>query len=317
MISRDIPRINKMGREHIRSLSVIAIVSSVISMVVFSNHSSVTHLCSRDQAVVSATKLSFRSRHTAYAPDLVNPISLPILDSAVKSNAFSREGCKVQNKTYALLLISPGGTGSSSGFAYLTRNFRLNGTQINSPSDVDGLKHLNSDSLFHTLVKCQLDVKLIVYQFGDPTDAVFSLYRRGYAKAHFRKLEPPFSQKQCSPGIQTNSSVYANQKADLLGMRKHFESYLTASLVHPIVFLKSATRENLDVKTRLQEIMVHFGVKKEVHNIETTDFNPTFESKYREQPGFDDLTLTYKPFSEMLERFGNISLAAGGNIYTW
>jgi hypothetical protein len=45
----------------------------------------------------------FRSRHTAYAPDLVNPISLPILDSAVKSNAFSREGCKVQNKTYAQL----------------------------------------------------------------------------------------------------------------------------------------------------------------------------------------------------------------------
>ncbi len=260
---------------------------------------------------------SFLSRLASYAPDLMNPFSLPFLDGAVKSNAFSREDCQVYDKTYTVLLISPGGTGSTSGFKYFQRNFGLNKTQMNDLSDGDGLKHLNFASLFHRLIKCQLDVKMIVYQFGDPVDSVFSLYRRDFAKVHFLKLEPPFSQKQCSQGIMTNSAAYANQTADLLGLRKHFESYLTASLVYPIVFLKSSTRESPDVMTRLQEIMIHFGVTKEVRNIETSELPTLRKSGYREEPRFDDLTRTYKPFSEMLERFGNISLAAGGIMYTW
>jgi hypothetical protein len=67
MISLDIPRIYEMMSEpSIRSLSVIAIVSSVIFMVVFSIHSPVTHL--RSPFLAKHSIYTAQSRYVVHVP---------------------------------------------------------------------------------------------------------------------------------------------------------------------------------------------------------------------------------------------------------
>ena len=302
-------------------LAFFSALVSIIFVVVRSTLASDAHVYTHDQAIVRASYDSTypnRCGHAFCAHTGSENLAFPLLDTAVKRDAYARGDCTVQNKTYDVMLISPGGTGSTSGFEYFRRNFGLDETRMNMDNDADGLKHLSFDSLSNKLFGCDLRFKLLVYQFGDPVRAVMSLYRRDYAKYHFRKLQPSFSEKHCTQDVQTNLSTYVHQKEDLLGMREHFQSYLTASLIHPMVFLRSSARERSDVKAKLQAILEYYGVIQDSRHYtgeDNTNYSP--ESDELAKSEFEALSVTYAPFSLTLERFGNISLVYGGHVYAW
>ena len=231
--------------------------------------------------------------------------------------------CKVRRRHYEMLLISHGGSGSSSGFGFLTDKFGLNSSALNDAGDRDGLKHKPYPTLLKTMKKCRLSAKILVYQFGDPVDAVFSLFRRGYARSHFKKLEPKFLAEHLRKQIMTNVSAYACTGKDLLGLRAHIESYLIGA-VHsefPIIFLNSATRSNKDILHKLSTVFGEFGVQMTQNylllsqdlNIDSQR-NSMSSRKYENVTGYDLLKHTYAGLTSLLENLGDVSIVYKGTL---
>ena len=220
-------------------------------------------------------------------------------------------------KDFDILLISPGGTGSTSGFKFFQERLGIQESAMNNFGDHDGLKHLKYPSLQKKLLLCNISKKLIVYQFGSPMDAVFSLYRRGFAAAHFAKLDSPLRSSHCFEREEEkkNVSLYINSGADLLGLRDHFESYLLASIHVPIVFIRSSSRSDPLVIYRLSKLLDQFNIKNVVDTLRPVEQPSVHESKYEHEQGYHALSKVYFNFRMMLENFGSLSLAGDGLIY--
>lgn len=108
-----------------------------------------------------------------------NVIYFQVHKSTSLGDKLFEEPCYAEHKPYELLLLSPGGTGSSSGYAYF-HDHGVGYTDMNSDEDRDGLKHKNFFDLFKTMKLCNISSKLIVYQFDDPVKSILSLFRRKY-----------------------------------------------------------------------------------------------------------------------------------------
>ena len=230
--------------------------------------------------------------------------------------------CDVRNKNFEVLLASPGGTGSSSGFGFFVDTLGVRSTKMNNEVDADGLKHKPYTSLIKTMLKCNLHSKVIVYQFSDPVDAVYSLYRRQFAYQHFIKLESNFQIQHTDLSILTNVSRYAQSGKDLFGFRRHIESYfLEAShSTIPVIFMNTKARSNTDIVLKLVTILNIFDVNVNVNVSQSTRAAAIVKSstsKYRNESGFDQLSNTYAPLNSFLNNLGNLSVVHRGFFTRW
>lgn len=142
--------------------------------------------------------------------------------------------------------MSSGGVGSSALF----NEMKQVAQKINSAADRDSLKHrlfhITANRLVGMVVQnrtLSCGTRLFVYTFADAAASVFSLYRRNYQRAHNTKLHVKGFPARCFP---SNTSVYANDGIDYLGLESHFYSYLHAGLCSekvPVVFLRSEGRQ--------------------------------------------------------------------------
>ena len=232
--------------------------------------------------------------------------------------------CKVRRRDYEVLLISHGGSGSTDGFNFFYEKFGMNSSALNDVSDQDGLKHNPYPTLLKTMKKCLLSAKVVIYQFADPVQAVFSLFRRGFWPEHFKKLEPRFLVEHLREQMMTNLSAYASTGKDLLGLRAHIESYLIGAThsEYPIVFLNSATRLNNGTLQKLYTVFGEFGVKMTRNYLmlsqdSNTDSqkNSVSSTRYENATGCDLLKQTYAELSSLLDNLGDVSLAYKGTLW--
>ncbi len=222
--------------------------------------------------------------------------------------------CKCRNRSFDVILVSPGGSGSSSGFRYFTNHLGIRASRLNHPGDKDGLKHLSFPTLRKQMYLCKLSAKAIVYQFGDPVDSVFSLYRRGYAEGHFRKLEPPFRTEHCAVDLLKNVTNYASQSNDLLGLERHIQSYLIGSLDSscPVIFLRSATRMNPRVIELLSNILEELSVT--TSTVYSEDTEESSQNRYIRENEYSTMAITYAALRQRLSELGALTLAYRGEL---
>lgn len=221
---------------------------------------------------------------------------------------------------YDVLLISHGGSGSTHGFSYFRKVLGVNSSHINDHIDRDGLKHLDFFSLSRRLVQCNVTARVIVYQLGDPVDAVFSLYHRQYARSHFKKLRPAFNNVTCMQGIKTNVSLYAHAKQDLIGLHDHLDSYLIGSNSRPVVFMNSVSRNTPGITSQIRKILLTFGVElngADGNKEERINEPSSLESKYRDMNGYAEMQTTYQRMSNTVGILSPLSVCMEGRIYRW
>jgi len=259
-------------------------------------------------------------------------LTLGYASSALES-VWPKSSCPPNLKQYyGVLLISHGGSGSSSGFKYFTNVLGVNSTHMNYVDDRDSLKHRDFFSLSRMLVQCNVTARIIVYQLGDPTDAVFSLYRRGFAEFHFRKLRPAFHDLTCTRGIQRNVSLYAHAKQDLIGLNDHLDSYLMGSNSRPVVFMNAVGRNMPGFASEIRKILMTFGVvfngaggnntidsidTKQPNEEERIDETSSLESKYRDMNGYAEMRTTYQRMTNTVGILSPLSVCVQGRIYRW
>lgn len=126
-----------------------------------------------------------------------------------------------------LLVISPGGVGSTFLIEFLGRFVRTN-----SPSDCDALKHAPVPPL-------SLNPGLrIIYVFGDPLLATISLFRRGYHAVQSRKMQR--GAWRDGPSIHWNASLeeYAAAGRDGFAYERHWRNYARKYLTNPTLFVR-------------------------------------------------------------------------------
>lgn len=238
-----------------------------------------------------------------------------------------------RTNTSQIILCSPGGTGSSSGFKWFRSNFGLVKDDMNSELDSDFLKHQKYDSLMSSLNKLQLYPKLIVFQFDDPVQAIFSLFRREYQHKQAAKLRGSYPNLYEIKGLTShleNMTSYARvAERDLLGFHEQFESYVLATVYDtrvPLVFLRTTSRDNPAVIRELKIILKKFHVHSRPEIVQKTlPLNvyprcaPSFEAtsiKYKNESNYNVLARShvYTRLRQAQEKLGSLSLAYAGEI---
>ena len=252
--------------------------------------------------------------------------------SITSRSSLSPPQCKVRDHSFEILLVSPGGTGSSSGFDFFTTVMGLSPKDMNDRGDKDGLKHMPFYSLFKTISHCNLRVKALVYQFDDPVEAVYSLYRRGFAKMHYWKLEPVlhtepeqcrFPDKHCTfqhcrfSDLKQNITSYARIGLDLLGMKNHLDSYVHGVVEEcgiPVVFLKTSLRSSEQVMAKLPILLDDLQIKRSStgSNLSLSKYKRT---SYKDDPSYENISSIYASFnSKVLDALGALAVAHEGYL---
>jgi hypothetical protein len=146
--------------------------------------------------------------------------------------------------TARLLVISPGGVGTSFLMQHLRRLAVRSGKILNNMHDTDGLKHM----LFNNLTECKLQCfqpSAILYVFDHPAAVIHSHIRREWAAAQYTKLNGvPTAWRASSQelrwlvGCPANYSkqVIATQQ-DIFGVERHMMSWVNASINVPMQFM--------------------------------------------------------------------------------
>ena len=139
-------------------------------------------------------------------------------------------------KSIELLVCSYGGTGTTMLIRFLSDYFRCN-----SVDDDDRLKHTDKIP-----VSQNKDLKLI-YVYGDPIDAVCSLFRRKFFNLHSRKLLRSYP-KMAPIAAGTTLTSYAEEGVDRLKFQQHFDNWYKRDQFYPVLFIKyERLWENLPV----------------------------------------------------------------------
>ncbi|EDX75667.1 hypothetical protein MC7420_6322 [Coleofasciculus chthonoplastes PCC 7420] len=125
-----------------------------------------------------------------------------------------------------VLVCSPGGVGSSFFIAFLEKY-----KSVNSYKDRDGLKHIDRPPL--TL---NSNLKAI-YIYGEPFNAVLSLFRRKYH--HYQSKKLLFKYPNIEP-ITKNCTLkkYLEEGIDRLKLGAHFENWNNSRVTYPIMLVK-------------------------------------------------------------------------------
>lgn len=141
-----------------------------------------------------------------------------------------------------LIICSPGGCGTSV-FLEFFRHHR----HTNWPLDGDGFKHrVQPPHLENPETK-------VIFMYSDPTDAVISLYARGYADAQSLKLGSR------SLAFPATIEAFAASGRDQMGLTRQFNAWTAAGRDYPVLFVRYETAwEHLD------EIGAYAGVSDEV-----------------------------------------------------
>jgi len=224
--------------------------------------------------------------------------------------------CKNVIPSYDVLLVSPGGTGSSSSFRWFRTTFGTS-IKINTSVDLDGLKHLSFLNLLAKLHACHSHTRLIIYNFANPVDAIFSLTRRGFAQSQMQKLGSTCSYPK---DALKNVTTYASLKRDILGFEEHIASFILGGLSMvgiPVVFLRSTTRNEPQVAAHLNAILQMYGVKtkganfnSKMHSVQ----NFTYLSKYENHSSYHILENTYKGLLDLHIKLGFLAISNGTQL---
>lgn len=226
---------------------------------------------------------------------------------------------------YDAILVSYGGSGSTAGFTWLKKYFEVR--NLNFANDSDGLKHLHYTELAYRLEMCRSRVGVLIYQFADPVEAVFSLYRRNYTCGQFQKLRSSISRDQC---VSQLSSVehYASTGVDMFGFWPHLGSYIRVgkNLDLPVIFVNSKTREQPEALLAMQrafiatksEIRLNYELfqriaKNEVHG-NTGEDNCRRRGKYSNSSYFAELGITYELLTQLQHKLGQVSISHNGRF---
>jgi|GEM_PF-61610 len=192
-----------------------------------------------------------------------------------------------------VIICSSGGVGTSF-FMDFVQKYKY----INSPSDIDGLKHLDQPPTGKTKQNFKA-----LYIFGDPLNAVVSLFRRNYQQPHSCKLLANYLDiepiaRYCS------LEEYVNEGIDRLKLEQHFDNWSNAQVNYPIMLVKYET-----MWEHLPEIFDFLEIPtSEIEELEK-------ERKERESDWIklpeetkDKLSAMYGKFSEKVANFEEIKI---------
>ena len=131
-------------------------------------------------------------------------------------------------------VASFGGVGTSALMIALAAA----GAAINSGGDCDGMKHLPFGRLMREKASHMLKnppVARILYVYDDPTDAVMSLFRRGY---NWDQLDKTRSELP-APASPETVREYADRADEPFQFEAHFDSFATQR-AYPIAFVQQS-----------------------------------------------------------------------------
>ena len=125
-----------------------------------------------------------------------------------------------------VVINSFGGVGTSFLMHFLKEHLR-----INCPHNLDLLKHIDTPPLTH---KKKFRA---VYIYGNPIEAIASLFNRGYHSLHSQYL------LRNHPKVQPVSKedtleTYLKQEVDRFKLESHFEQWISSKRHYPILFIK-------------------------------------------------------------------------------
>ncbi|MBR8826989.1 MAG: tetratricopeptide repeat protein [Gomphosphaeria aponina SAG 52.96 = DSM 107014] len=129
-----------------------------------------------------------------------------------------------------VIICSSGGVGTSFFMDFVQEH-----KYINSPGDIDGLKHLDQPPIGKTKQNFKA-----LYIFGDPLNAVVSLFRRNFQHPHSCKLLANYVDiepiaRYCS------LEEYVDEGIDRLKLEQHFDNWSNAQVNYPIMLVKYET----------------------------------------------------------------------------
>ena len=131
-------------------------------------------------------------------------------------------------------VASFGGVGTSALMIALSAA----GAAINSGGDCDGMKHLPFGRLMREKASHMLKnppVARILYVYDDPTDAVMSLFRRGY---NWDQLDKTRSELP-APASPETVREYADRDDEPFQFEAHFDSF-ASQRAYPIAFVQQS-----------------------------------------------------------------------------
>lgn len=134
--------------------------------------------------------------------------------------------CRIIPKRIDTLVVSYGGVGTTFLIEFFDR-YR----SVNDAYDRDGLKHLPVQPM-----ALNPEMK-VVYVFGDPVEAVTSLFRRGFHSTQSLKLSNRLFPHR--PVAHTTSlEEYAHQLRDDMMLHSHFSEWLANAMQYPTLFVR-------------------------------------------------------------------------------
>lgn len=145
-----------------------------------------------------------------------------------------------------LVVSSYGGAASTM---LMTHIYRFK--NINQAGDRDGLKHSSLPPV--TLGK---NIRFL-YIYGDPVNAVISLFRRNFHHDHSAKLQKRLTRKPNPIPLEMTVDEYACQGEDRFYFKEHFLNWYDKCLVHPTLFVRYES-----LYDHLEEIQDFFELPK-------------------------------------------------------
>lgn len=126
---------------------------------------------------------------------------------------------------FEFLICSFGGVGTTF-FINFVKKYK----KTNSPADRDGFKHQK-----HPPKKFKHAFKAI-YIFGDPFNALISIFNRNFQREQLRKISKPKIKKFEDKIV--NLLSYLNNGKDLFRFENHFDCWAKSKVRYPILFIK-------------------------------------------------------------------------------
>jgi hypothetical protein len=126
-----------------------------------------------------------------------------------------------------LIVCSYGGAGTTFFMQFLEQY-----KKVNSPVNKDGLKHIDRPPSLTNLSNFKA-----LYMFGDPLNALISLFQRNYQSPHSHKLLVNYP--DIKP-ISRNCTLadYLEEGVDKFKLEQHFDNWVNAKKTYPIMFVK-------------------------------------------------------------------------------
>jgi hypothetical protein len=222
------------------------------------------------------------------------------------------------NRLFDVILVSSGGVGSSALFSDMKKEVT---GKLNSDADTDTLKHrlfhITSQRLSVMLqknVSLSCATRIFVYTFADAAASVFSLYRRDFHRHHNTKLhDRPFTQR-CFPA---NTSVYASEGVDYLGLEAHFHSWLHAGMCSrkiPVFFLRSEGRQSPIVWDLLRSSLHDPGRIFASNHSELNISQSHYASDVKTSEEYAQVRKIYARLQSQLDSLGYLSMAFRRNL---